>query len=58
VSTAEKIACTAQMPRWLIHNADGLWEDTSYAVRFVFRPIKRRLLPGSRREAQGARSGK
>jgi glycosyltransferase involved in cell wall biosynthesis len=58
VSAAEKIACAAHMPRWLIHNADGLWEDTSYAVRFVLRPIKRRLLPGSRREAHDARGGR
>ena len=57
VSATERAACTAQMPRWLAHNADGIWEDISFAARYALRPIKRRLLPPSNKSTEADGSG-
>lgn len=48
LSASERVACAAQMPRWLAHNADGIWEDVTFAARYTLRPIKRRLIPSSK----------
>jgi glycosyltransferase involved in cell wall biosynthesis len=47
LSSAQRLACYGMMWEWLLHNADGLWEDATFAARFALRPIKRRLLPVS-----------
>lgn len=47
ISWASRLACAALMWAWVVRNADGLWEDVSYAARFALRPLKRRVLPTS-----------
>jgi glycosyltransferase involved in cell wall biosynthesis len=47
LSAADRLACTPWMGEWLLRNADGLWEDVAYAVRFVLRPLKRLIVPSS-----------
>lgn len=42
---ASRLACAALMIEWIARNADGLWEDVSYAARFALRTLKRRILP-------------
>ncbi len=51
ISPAQRLACHALMFEWLIHNADGLWEDLSFAMTHRLRPIKRKLMPASARES-------
>jgi len=58
VSSREKLGCLAQLPGWLAHNADGLREDVSFAVRFALRPVKRRLLPATGQTPSGDRSSR
>jgi glycosyltransferase involved in cell wall biosynthesis len=40
-----RVLCGLLMGGWLLHNADGLWEDLSYAIRYRLRPFKRKLMP-------------
>ncbi len=54
ISAGDRAACRLVMCTWLFRNADGLWEDVSYAVRFALRPIKRRVFPPSDRVGSGA----
>lgn len=48
ISARERCGCLRWMGEWVARNADGLWEDQWYAMRYVMRPLKRRLLPTSR----------
>lgn len=47
VSAGDRVACAPWMGEWLLHNADGLWEDVAYAGRFALRPLKRLIVPSS-----------
>ena len=47
ISASQRLACDAIMLGWIGHNADGLWEDASFALRYLLRPLKRRLVPSS-----------
>jgi GT2 family glycosyltransferase len=48
VSASERLACAPWMGEWLLRNADGLFEDVTYAGRYALRPLKRLILPSSR----------
>jgi glycosyltransferase involved in cell wall biosynthesis len=48
ISRLDRVQCRRVMARWLVHNADGLWEDVTYAARFAMRPMKRRVMASSR----------
>jgi hypothetical protein len=58
LSLSNRLACHALMVRWLGHNADGLWEDVTFAARFVLRPLKRRFVPASGNESGSPESPK
>ncbi|MDH3197013.1 MAG: hypothetical protein OEO21_02105, partial [Candidatus Krumholzibacteria bacterium] len=52
IPAGERVRCRAVMARWAWRNAGGLLEDWSYALRYLLRPVKRRvvrLLGGARR---------
>ncbi len=45
VPLSDKLRCLTIFPSWIKRNRDGLWQDTAFAIAYVVRPAKRRVLP-------------
>jgi len=52
LSSADRSRCLRSMAWWAVANVGGLFEDLTFAARYVLRPLKHRLFPPKGREVR------